>query len=620
MDVNPGFQIPSKLQSTRQELEAQFMASYLKATFPLIRAWMEASASKIPELAPLQKDLDEFNQTFPSFDTEKVKSILDAWNYHSRLALSSPDLDPLRAYEKSWHPTLLQPQLPSEYVNESRWTGSTEDAWLGHGYFWKSGEGDMSKDLAMMDYDALEDGWIKLKKASVLVADYQLIKHDFPELKEKTDLEINEWLINATGYLSEGQLSRITEGGDQYGLMDIQDLNDYLDMSRQDTKIGVRMRGGGRAISFFADNQVHFEEGRAVSKMIEVKGGGTTKLQPEIPKKATGFLCLVDAFKEFAYQKLIQRIAELEKQNWATVQYYAILDTGIKYKDDVINPATGYKGDRCGLVLRQRQSRIVSVWDEVVYYSVARHLQIGSKIGREMRAALIKYGVSSEQLPQVLVDKDVENLKGNLEGDWNIQADAPFTHMIDFSHWFVLPDSPLHKIWKMSPKAVNNALKLGGDHMKIFEIPELTQLAFGTKDVDEARKAYASESPELATQYQEFGKLGTRKPDYSWSWFLEVDDSEVMKWANEQGKTFSGKGEDHSVMDLVNSWLPEPTPIKQVPEPKAAEPPKSRKVQPEIKDVPKEEAGTDYLIPTVIGVGLALIAGYIVTQYLKKED
>lgn len=61
----------------------------------------------------------------------------------------------------------------------------------------------------------------------------------------------------------------------------------------------------------------------------------------------------------------------------------------------------------------------------------------------------------------MLVDKDVENLKGNLEGDWNIQADAPFTHMIDFSHWFVLPDSPLHKIWKMSPKAVNNALKLG---------------------------------------------------------------------------------------------------------------------------------------------------------------
>lgn len=52
-------------------------------------------------------------------------------------------------------------------------------------------------------------------------------------------------------------------------------------------------QGGGRAISFFADNQVHFEEGRAVSKMIEVKGGGTTKLQPEIPKKATGFLCLV---------------------------------------------------------------------------------------------------------------------------------------------------------------------------------------------------------------------------------------------------------------------------------------------------------------------------------------
>ncbi len=54
----------------------------------------------------------------------------------------------------------------------------------------------------------------------------------------------------------------------------------------------------------------------------------------------------VDALKEFAYQKLLQRIADREKQDWGTVQYYAIIDTALKFKENSINPATGYKGDR----------------------------------------------------------------------------------------------------------------------------------------------------------------------------------------------------------------------------------------------------------------------------------
>jgi hypothetical protein len=39
----------------------------------------------------------------------------------------------------------------------------------------------------------------------------------------------------------------------------------------------------------------------------------------------------------------------------------------------------------------------------------------------------------------------------------------------------------------------------------------------------------------LLAHPKEFGKLGQKKPDYSWSWFLEVDDSEVMAWANREG-------------------------------------------------------------------------------------
>ncbi len=41
----------------------------------------------------------------------------------------------------------------------------------------------MCKDLAMMDYDTFEDGWVKLKKAYVVAADYPLLCRDFPHLK-----------------------------------------------------------------------------------------------------------------------------------------------------------------------------------------------------------------------------------------------------------------------------------------------------------------------------------------------------------------------------------------------------------------------------------------------------
>lgn len=81
----------------------------------------------------------------------------------------------------------------------------------------------------------------------------------------------------------------------------------------------------------------------------------------------------MDALKEISYQRLLQQIAEHEKQAWGTIQYYGIIDTGIKFKDDVENPATGYKGERLVYVLRQVNSRIVSSHDTIVYYSVVEY-------------------------------------------------------------------------------------------------------------------------------------------------------------------------------------------------------------------------------------------------------
>ncbi len=39
-----------------------------------------------------------------------------------------------------------------------------------------------------------------------------------------------------------------------------------------------------------------------------------------------------------------------------TIPCYALLDTGLTYQG--VNPATGWTGERCALLLRQRQSRL----------------------------------------------------------------------------------------------------------------------------------------------------------------------------------------------------------------------------------------------------------------------
>jgi hypothetical protein len=57
-----------------------------------------------------------------------------------------------------------------------------------------AGDGEMCKDLAAMDWDMLEERFVALRQARVLVADYDLLRRDFAELhvrKKVSDYEIH---------------------------------------------------------------------------------------------------------------------------------------------------------------------------------------------------------------------------------------------------------------------------------------------------------------------------------------------------------------------------------------------------------------------------------------------
>ena len=42
----------------------------------------------------------------------------------------------------------------------------------------------------------------------------------------------------------------------------------------------------------------------------------------------------------------------------------------------------------------------------------------------------------------------------DVSGQWNLQADAALTHFMDFSDYYVLPESCLPSWWKMSERAL----------------------------------------------------------------------------------------------------------------------------------------------------------------------
>ena len=100
-----------------------------------------------------------------------------------------------------------------------------------------------------------------------------------------------------------------------------------------------------------------------------------------------------------------------------------VIYTGLIFKEERENPATGYKGNKIALIIRQIQSRWNSSEDEPCFFSVAQKRQLLNEQGQKLREILLKYGITLEQIPSsyLLGDND------GLDGDWNIQSATSFS-------------------------------------------------------------------------------------------------------------------------------------------------------------------------------------------------
>jgi len=292
--------------------------------------------------------------------------------------------------------------LPHRYVLENWRTGNAEADkanWIESGDFWKFSDAvQLNKDNAYEDFDTFEC-FHRLVSPRLLWIDHALVRQQFASIQHASDQDVENFVLNRCSYISKGQIERLKQDWDNFkGLTTIDAF-----VHENERVVGVRQRGGGRAATLFGGecNEDGSYEG------FDVKGCGTSELQKEFPANATGLLCLGDALKEVTMERLIRERVLKDSPHYGTVKHFAIIDVGLQYGDNVINPATGWTGDRCVLLVREAVARLSGSYDEPVYYGVAQLHQL--KQHQALLALLLEKGISSQQV------RDADN-------SWNIQV------------------------------------------------------------------------------------------------------------------------------------------------------------------------------------------------------
>ncbi len=170
-----------------------------------------------------------------------------------------------------------------------------------------------------------------LTQARVALADYALLRRDFPMLEGSSEEAIDRWLLKQAGYISVPQTRQ-------------RQVNAEIP-SDASTVSGYRPSDYGRALIFEAKSQ----DGDQVVGLIDSKGAGA-----EIPQQRhhrNGLATLGECLREFILENGIREALRNAGLTVSTVGSYAVIDAGF----DMIHP-DGSRS-RAGLYLRQGHGR-----------------------------------------------------------------------------------------------------------------------------------------------------------------------------------------------------------------------------------------------------------------------
>jgi len=243
-------------------------------------------------------------------------------------------------------------------------------------------------------WEAKEETVLKLKHARVIIADYDLIRKDFPEISKMSNLQIDQWLVDHTGYLSIQQVAQ-------------QEVNGPVPVTGEATT-AYRPREYGRAHVF-----------KAGHGLIDAKGSGG--IDPHAGFERTGLATLGEMIREYLMEKLVSKAFKHMGGKYETVPCYAVLDLGFSAKGS----GTKDQDVPAGMVLRRAHVRhhkgVIGKREREDPVVLPKELQY------EIEMALRHYGLTST------INLFPGQYKNTLSGDQlNIQGDENGA-VIDFA-------------------------------------------------------------------------------------------------------------------------------------------------------------------------------------------
>lgn len=312
----------------------------------------------------------------------------------------------------------------------------------------------------------------RLPHARVVFADYELLQHDFPQLREERLAQthpelrglgetnkrvavrrrIDEWLLKNVAFISGKQAQQET-------------VNTRIEVAAE-TAVAFRPPHYGRALVYSVAESFESTPGanegeRRGEGLIDVKGTGVSpKAEPRFGPHADGLIKLGDAIREAAFQKLIDAAFHNEGAPFETVPAYAVIDPGFDCKHHTWTlPA--------GLLVRRAHRRPAYRWGTKEPESPAVPLEL------KIEFLLRRYGITSVSpattidiaerdggggmfikygfFPMSYNEEDVERIKRltNFKGEpqqfdgvclqftHEVEVDPPRAQLIDFGGYFI---------------------------------------------------------------------------------------------------------------------------------------------------------------------------------------
>ncbi|MBT3586289.1 MAG: hypothetical protein HN509_15385 [Halobacteriovoraceae bacterium] len=191
---------------------------------------------------------------------------------------------------------------------------------------------DPKRAIEEVHVDSVAEEVQKLKNPRILIADYDLIRKDFPSLKNLSNPQIDHWLLDQTGYISIPQKNQT-------------EVNTAIEVLAE-TRKAHRPPHYGRALVY---EMLDPETGNQIG-LIDLKGSGA--LKPAQKSHRNGIATLGECLREYVFEHMMRDIFKDSGLPQKTVGSYAVIDPGfdLVHSDGSRSPG--------GFYLRQAHDRV----------------------------------------------------------------------------------------------------------------------------------------------------------------------------------------------------------------------------------------------------------------------